>query len=376
MKVNTKNKSEWSTFSPVSCLIFILFTVTIYFFRSNIFGGDIEKKLIILLAYIFPVSIYLIVKFKNVINFILFYFCVSIYQAAIYSYFSERWAYGLFWEQDTSLFLPYLDNMSFFPWQNWADFSNGAVYISFIKFVNVYSFLSPNHSALAVNIMSLSLLMYVFYNSSIFSKKTKFISLKILAISPLIHSYLFICLKDIMMMSTFGVAFILLLEGKNKVYLIGLSIITFGNRIFNGFFLGLMVFPWLSVFLGPIALYVLLRGDLFWIINKLNQGIGDNGIFGVFPFSIIKFILTPLPFSASDYYPAKFPIVFHIPLTLTGFLAFLYYAKRGSWFFLYFFILLIITGHYAPEYDRFRLFFEPMFAVSLGLFLSKHKFRL
>lgn len=349
----------------------ILAFTFILFFVLSVF--EHEKTLILLVTYIAPAFLLLLTRFRTRSIFLIIFLSVCLLQFIIYWLFQDRWAYGLFLEQDSGLLIKYFASVSINPIDNYiGGLSNGALYLSILKIVQAIIPLEITIISIMLNIFSLIVAMTILQKVINFRYSTNGIwAMKYLAISPLVHCYTFIVLKDILTMSLIAILLSVLIGSQARVKIIFLTLSIFFNRVLIGVASMAAGFPVLALVMVPVALYYLTNGDIFWIVKALTSaGEADKLLF---PFSTFKFILTPLPHNATDFYPSQFPMIFHIPLSLAAIFGFIKYAKVSNYYFVVFIITYLLISHFSPGNVRYRLMFEPFLAIGFALFMNNVK---
>lgn len=342
---------------------------SIFFIRNF----ENEKLLILIISYIFPSLFILITHFKS--RKIFFTFCILIFliQFTVYSYFEDRWEYGLFLEQDSQLFLNSWDTVSLNPIQNYFfGHSNGALYLSIVK---VFSYIFPlplPELCILVNAVFL-LAMMARLQKAIFIRYgiNSIWAMKYLAVSPLVHCYEFVALKDIMTMSFIGFFLAILLEKGHSLKLIMLGLAISLNRVLVGIASIAAISPIVTIFVIPLMLYAVTGGSMLSVLSTFLAGGEADRI--IFPLSTIKFILTPLPHTAVDFFPSQFPLVFHLPLTLISIFGFTKYSESKQSKLIIFVFLFLLISHFSPGNVRYRLMFEPFLALGFALFMHNRK---
>jgi hypothetical protein len=364
-----KIEAYLKTFFVYLSVIVLSYYGLIFFIRNF----ENEKLLILIITYILPALFIFKIYFKSRKIFFTFFILIFLIQFAVYSYFDHRWEHGLFLEQDSLLFLKSWDTVSLNPIQNYfSGHSNGALYLSIVK---VFSYILP------LPLPELCILVNAFFLLAMMARLQKAIfvryeinsiwAMKYLAVSPLVHCYEFVALKDIMTMSFIGFFLAILLEKGHSLKLIMFGLAISLNRLLVGIASMAAISPILTIFVIPLMLYAVTGGNILPILSSFLAGGEIDGI--IFPLSTIKFILTPLPHTAADIFPSQFPLVFHIPLTLIAILGFIKYSEYKLSKLIIFVILFLLISHFSPGNVRYRLMFEPFLALGFALFMHNRK---
>lgn len=329
-----------------------------------------QKLLILLLAYVGPALILFFVKFNTKTKFLFFYALFSILQLIIYIIFAELWSYGLFAEQDTQLWANSFANVSINPILNFfTGNSNGALYLALLKAVQKFLPFSPIIIAVILNIFLISMVMVRLQNAINRKYESNSIwAMKYIAVAPTIHCYTFIALKDVLTMCIIGFLISILMDRGSKIKLILLSIALLLNRVLIGAAAIASISPIFIISIFPLLIFYLTNGNVNSIIDMIIHG-GESERM-IFPLSLVKFLLTPLPHSAVNYYPSQYPLIFHLPLTACAIIGFVKYVDKKVFHILVFLTLIIFISYFSPGNNRYRMMFEPFLAVGFSRFMQ------
>lgn len=318
----------------------------------------------------------------NLINIVILYSIFFIIYIVVGVYLSDFWFTAPFMEQDTKFIVNAVvegrSNLN--PFKNW---SNGGFYLSVIHLLG-YLNLDIVQSGLLINGIAGLIIILVLYKSNIFGLSIGRSASIILMINPNFWVYSHIILKDFWMQLFILLFFVISPSGKSlwtglKNFVLG-SIYFMNERVFLIPFLalshighrGFLLVLVLIGFYLSLNLNSEIIETVMYTFKLFNSGINQASFMDQFPFSIIKFTLTPLPGSSTINFPAKTLSNLHWPTTLLGLLGFLFLIFKIRNARLYaLLIMFILVGAYAPGYDRFRLMFEPIFAIGCAFVLTK-----
>lgn len=350
----------------------ILYVFLIYLlFLENTFENSIYTFWYVLLL----LSITLTKLSKlNLLCFYTSFYILLVYLNVHYNYL---WQSGAFFEQDTYILYNNFESISLNPLKNW---SNGGFYASLVLFF--FSIIDDFIiSALTVNYLSGFILLLIITKINYSKKNYGLVISYVLLSSPSFWVYSQVILKDFILMFAFFYFFIYrIITNINKLkksnYVLGIFYF-YTERLFliPIYLMNCIRIKTLHIAVLPLLLtlsFYLANDFLQYVFTLLKSGISKTSVYDMFPLSILKFTYTPYIGNSTLNFPCKIFSNFHWLTTTIGIIGFLFYTfKLNRKVFFTISLTYILISCYAPGYDRFRLMFEPCFAVGTTFILSR-----